>query len=283
MANQIAVRVHTRPGDVLLAGRWNHILQFESGATSALWGVQIQTLGRSGLFDARDLQAAIPGRDIHLAPASLVAIENTQNVSGGRVWPQDQIDEVTAEAREHGLAVHIDGARLFNAASASGTDPARIVRDADTVSFCLSKGLGAPVGSLLCCSNDQLEEVRRTRKLLGGGMRQAGILAAAGLYALDHHVERLHEDHRNARELAQGLGECGFELPALPESNIVVFDVPEGLFPLVADARAFSALAREHDLLIDVLDRRRLRAVTHLDAPSDRIVDALERVRAMLR
>lgn len=282
MGNQIAIRLHTRPGDVLLAGRWNHVLQFESGATSALWGVQIQTIGRDGLFDEGQLRAAIPVDDVHVAPASLVALENTHNVSGGRVWPIDQLEAVAAEAHRRDLAVHLDGARLFNAACASGASPARIAAVADTVSFCLSKGLGAPVGSLLCCDRARVAELRRTRKLLGGGMRQAGVLAAAGLYALEHHIDRLREDHDNARRLAHGLADCGLIVPREPETNLLLFEVPEGRFPTVPDASAFSRRAREHDLLIDPMGTRRLRAVTHLDVDADRIEDALQRIRSLL-
>ncbi len=282
MANQIAIRALTRPGDVLLAAHDAHVLRYESGAAAALWGVQIQTIGSNGFFDERALRAAIPYRDVHLAPATVIAIENTHNVSGGRVWPCDQLDAVARAAHERGLRVHIDGARIFNAACAAGTDVARIARSADTVAFCLSKGLGAPVGSLVCCDADRIGELRRIRKMLGGGMRQAGILAAAGLHALDHHVERLQEDHDNARTLAEGLAACGLELPQLPETNLVLFDVPAGRFANVPDAATFARVAREHDLLIDPIDRRRLRAVTHLDATAERIADALDRVRGFM-
>jgi threonine aldolase len=282
MANQIAIRSLTRPGDVLLAGESAHVLRYESGGASALWGVQIQTVGRGGLFDDRELHAAIPMKDAHLAPATAVALENTHNVSGGRAWPVEQLEAVAAAAHERGLRVHLDGARIFNAAHASRVDPARIAAVADTVSFCLSKGLGAPIGSLVCCDEALLPDLHRTRKMLGGGMRQAGIVAAAGLFALDHHVERLAEDHENARLLAEGLASCGLELPHMPETNLVVFGVPEGRFARIPDAPALSRAAREHDLLIDPLDRRRLRAVTHLDVSAEAIREALERIRALL-
>ena len=282
MANQIAFRLHTRPGDVVLAGRFSHVIEYETGAGAALWGLQIQTVGSSGLFEVEELRAAIPVQDVHVAPASLLSVENTHNVSGGRVWPLDQLEAVAAEARSQGLAVHLDGARLFNAACAAGVEPARIAAVADTVSFCLSKGLGAPVGSMLCCSRDRLAEVRRTRKMLGGGMRQAGVLAAAGLYALEHHVERLAIDHENAIRLAAGLQALGLELPRVPETNLVVFEVPAGRFPSIPDAETFSKRAREHDLRIDWMTRRRLRAVTHLEIGAEDVEDALERIGAFL-
>jgi threonine aldolase len=283
MANQIAIGALTRPGDVLLAGENAHILRYESGGAAGLWGVQIKTIGRGGFFDEGELGAAIPVDDIHLAPATLVAIENTNNVSGGRVWPMEQLESVAAAAHDRGLRVHLDGARIFNAACSAKTAVATIARVADTVAFCLSKGLGAPVGSLVCCDRDQQKELRRLRKMLGGGMRQAGVLAAAGLYALDHHVDRLQQDHDNARTLAAGLADCGLEVAEQPESNLVIFDVPEGRFAAVPDAPTFAHIAREADLLISPMDRRRLRAVTHLDAPLERIEEALERIRGFLR
>jgi threonine aldolase len=283
MANQIAIRAQTRPGDVVLAGEGAHVLRYESGAAAAFSGVQIETVGRGGFFDDAELRAAIPYRDIHEAPASLVALENTHNVSGGRVWPGELHRRVVEAARERGLRVHLDGARIFNAACASGEEPARIAAGADTVSFCLSKGLGAPVGSLVCGDRERVEEMRRVRKMFGGGMRQAGILAAAGLYALDHHVARLPEDHANARALAAGLAELGLEVERAPETNILVFGVPERRFRDVPDAPAFSRLARAHDVWINPIDRRRLRAVTHIDVPQPRIAEALDRIRSFLR
>ena len=283
MANQIAVACLTRPGDVLLAGEGAHVLRYESGAAAALWGVQIQTLPGGGLFDEADVRAAIPAADVHRAPVTALAIENTHNVSGGRVWPLARLQRVTSAARERGLRVHLDGARLFNAACASGVSASEIAACADTVAFCLSKGLGAPVGSLLCGEAATVLEMRRIRKMLGGGMRQAGVLAAAGIHALERNVERLRDDHENARRLARGLAELGLEVLQAPESNIVMFGVPPRAFGNVPDAPAFSRTARENGLLVNPIDRRRLRAVTHLDVSSERIHDALERMRAFLR
>jgi len=281
MANQIAIRALTRPGDVVLAGEHAHVLRYESGAAAAFSGVQIQTVGTGGLFDVEDLRRAIPVPDVHHAPATAVALENTHNVSGGRVWPAEQLARVVEAARERGLRVHLDGARIFNAACASGVEASRIAAGTDSVSFCLSKGLGAPVGSLVCADADRVVEMRRLRKMFGGGMRQAGILAAAGLHALDHNVERLREDHENARALARGLAAIGLDLPQAPETNIVVFGVPEGRFRGIPDAPAFSRRARERDVRINPVDRRRLRAVTHIDVSRSQIESALEIVRSL--
>lgn len=280
MANQIAIRVLTRPGDVVVAGQHAHILRFESGAAAAFSGVQIQTVGQDGFFDERELKSAIPVPDVHHAPATVLALENTHNVSGGRVWPAGRLAAVTGTARKRGLRIHLDGARIFNAACASGASPARIAEAADTVCFCLSKGLGAPVGSLVCGPADLADEMRRVRKMLGGGMRQAGILAAAGLHALDHHVERLEEDHENARALARGLADLGLDLEREPETNIVVFGVPRDGLGDVEDAPAFSRRALEQGVRVSPIDRRRLRAVTHLDVSRDDVERALERIRS---
>src|SRR5512139_2042145 len=205
MANQVSIRALTRHGDVVLAGDGAHILRYESGAPAAISGVQVKTIGSGGLFDADDVAAAIHPLEHHFAPTTLVACENTHNAAGGRVFPYAQLRRVADAARDRGLRMHLDGARLFNAVTATGVPAATWAEPFDTVSFCLSKGLGAPAGSLVCASAEIIDRVHRFRKMLGGGMRQAGILAAAGLYALTHHVERLAEDHVNARRLADGL------------------------------------------------------------------------------
>ena len=183
MANQAALRALTQPGDVVLAGAACHALRYESGAAAALSGVHIQTIGSNGFFSADDVVAALPPRDHHYAPVSTVAIENTHNASGGRIFPFEQVRAVVTVAKERGLRLHLDGARLWNAVVASGIAAPAWVEGFDSVSFCLSKGLGAPAGSLVCGSAELIDRVHRVRKMLGGGMRQAGILAAAGLYA----------------------------------------------------------------------------------------------------
>jgi threonine aldolase len=272
MANQASLRVHTRAGDVVLASRDCHILKYEGGAAAALSGLHIHTLGSGGTFDAAELRAALPPNDPHFAPATLVAIENTHNVAGGTIFPAEALARVVAAAREAQLALHLDGARLWNAAIASGRALADLAAPFDTVSVCLSKGLGAPVGSLVAASQPLVARLRRARKQLGGGMRQAGVLAAAGLYAIEHHVERLRDDHANARRLAAGLAALGFETSA-PQTNIVLFRTE--------DAAQFARAARERGVLVGPRDASWLRAVTHLDVNADDVDDALARLRGL--
>lgn len=275
MANQIAIRALTHHGEVVLAGEGAHILRYESGAPAALAGVQVQTLGSGGFFDAQDVRAAIHPPDAHYAPTTLVTLENTHNAAGGRILPPDLLKGIAEVARERGLRLHLDGARLFNAVVASGVPASTWAEPFDTVAFCLSKGLGAPVGSLVCGSRELIARAHRVRKMLGGGMRQAGVLAAAGLHALAHHVERLAVDHANARRLADGLAALGLEVEPAPETNIVMFRVP--------DVAGFVRATRARELRINPMDARRLRAVTHLDVSADDIGDALERIEEALR
>jgi threonine aldolase len=275
MGNQLAVRLHTRHGDVVLAGEATHLLDWESGGAAALSGVQIRCLGRGGSFDGADVRAAIPPVDPHCAPASLVCLENTHNLAGGRIFPLAQVRDVADAARERGLRLHLDGARLWNAVVASGTDAATWCAPFDTVTFCLSKGLGAPVGSVLCGDAASIERALRFRKMLGGGMRQAGILAAAGLHALEHHVARLADDHANARRLADGLAALGLAPDPAPETNLVYFRAP---WP-----GALLRALRARDVWIDGPYDGRLRAVTHLDISKDDVEDALGRTAEALR
>jgi threonine aldolase len=270
MANQAALMAQTRPGDVVLAGCDAHILLFEAGAASALSGVQINTLGTGAFFDGDDVRAALHPPDHHFAPVSLVAIENTHNKAGGRIFPLEKIEHIAKVAREAGLRLHLDGARLFNAVVASDIPAARWAAPFDTVSFCLSKGLGAPVGSLVCGDAETIDRVHRSRKRLGGGMRQAGILAAAGLHALDHHVERLAEDHVNARRLAEGLAALGIPVDPLPETNMVLFHP--------VHAEAFAEGIGKRSLLINTIAPGVFRAVTHLDVSSADVDEALARI-----
>jgi threonine aldolase len=267
MGNQASLRALTRPGDLVLASEGAHILRYEGGAASALAGLQIQTLGSGGLFDGADVRAAVTPDESHYAPTRVVSLENTHNRGGGRVFPLAQQKDVVAAAREQGLALHLDGARLFNTVVATGTPAPTWVEPFDTVTFCLSKGLGAPVGSIVCGSREIIRSVHRARKLLGGGMRQAGILAAAGLYALEHNIDRLAEDHANARRLAEGLSQLGFRVESPPETNMVMFNVE--------DTRAFSRALRDEGVLINPMDVGRFRAVTHLDVSPNDIDTAL--------
>jgi threonine aldolase len=270
MGNQASLRALSQHGDVLLAGEDSHILLYESGAASALWGVQIKTLGRGGCFDGADVRAAISPDEAHFAPTRIVSIENTHNRAGGRVFPLDQLEDVAQVARQHGLSLHLDGARLWNAVIATGTPASVWAEPFDTVTFCLSKGLGAPAGSLVCGSHAVIRRVHRARKLLGGGLRQAGILAAAGLYALEHHVERLADDHANARRLAAGLEKLGLPIVAPPETNMVMFRVE--------DTMGFLRATRARGVLVNPTAPGLFRAVTHLDAGEGDVDEALGRL-----
>jgi len=268
MANQIAIRAHTQHGDALIAAAKSHMFLYESGGAAALSGVQPVLVGEDGFFTADDLRQAIFPADDHFPSTRLVCIENTHNASGGRVWAQSAEREIAEVAREAGLALHLDGARIFNASAASGVPAAELAAPYDSVSFCLSKGLGAPVGSLVCGSRDFIVRAHRYRKMFGGGMRQAGILAAAGIYALEHNVKRLEEDHENARRLARGLAALpGVELVREPESNLVFFSVP--------NVGAFVRAIHAQGLLINAISATALRAVTHLDVSSQEIERAL--------
>ncbi len=270
MANQAALRVHTRPGDVVIAAYEAHILRAEGGAAAALSGLQIETIGCDGIFTPDELRAALRPTDVHYAPTTLLAIENTHNSAAGRVFPSDLLGPVSSAAREAGLALHCDGARLWNAAVALGLPPAALAAPFDTVSVCLSKGLGAPVGSVVAGGQDVVERLRRIRKQLGGGMRQAGVLAAAGLYALDHQLARLADDHANARRPADGLRALGFEVGATPETNIVILRT--------VAAAALQRRARECGVLLGRPGADRLRAVTHLDVTGADVEEALVRL-----
>lgn len=274
MANQAAIRVLTAHGDLVLASEGAHVLRYESGAAAALSGVQIATIGCAGVFEPEDVLRALTPPDHHHPPCTLATVENTHNASGGRVFPWDVLCAIVALARERGLRLHLDGARLFNAEVASGIDAARWAEPFDTVSFCLSKGLGAPVGSLVCGSAATVDRLHRVRKMLGGGMRQAGILAAAGIYALEHNVARLADDHANAARLARGLASLGLTVDPFPETNIVLFEAGE---------RADLAVRlRERGVLVNAVAPGRFRAVTHLDVTTDDVDDALARIRGLL-
>ena len=278
MANQIAIGALTRPGDEAIVESQSHVLLNEVGSAARLWGCQLTALpGERGLLRPEDVEAAIREPDIHHPRTALLSIEDTHNFAGGAVLPLDGMDSLTSLARRHGLRVHLDGARVFNAQVASGVPVARIARDVDLVSTCLSKGLGAPVGSLVVTSRELIAVARRLRKALGGGMRQVGILAAAGLIALEEGPALLAEDHRRARALAEALGRCaGAELdPALVETNIVFVTtrpaargVQDGL-----EARGVLALA---------LGANRMRFVFHRDAGDDALQAAIDGCRALL-
>jgi len=268
MANQIALRALTESGDAVIAPRDAHVVLYESGAAAALGGLQLVQIGADGAFDADELRAGVYPADDHFPRTRALLVENTHNRSGGRVFPFEKLERVASAAKALGLRMHMDGARLFNAEAATGIPAARWAEPFDTVSFCLSKGLGAPVGSLVAGSRALIERAHRFRKQQGGGMRQAGILAAAGIFALEQNRKRLADDHANARRLAAGLAEIpGIRVPAAPESNIVMFER--------AGAAAWSAALRARGVLANPVASDALRAVTHLDVTAADIDAAL--------
>ncbi|HET6613154.1 MAG TPA: GntG family PLP-dependent aldolase [Kofleriaceae bacterium] len=260
MANQIAINVLTAPGQHMIVGAGAHNWCLEGGAAAALSGVQATVIAGDGRFSGSDLRAEARGGRAHLPTTRLVSVENTHNMGGGLVWERDRLTEVVATARELGLSLHLDGARLWNAAVAQGVSERSLAEGFDTVSVCLSKGLGAPVGSLVAGSEVVIDRARTVRKRLGGGMRQMGILAAAGLYAIDHNRARLADDHENARLMAEILA----DVPGITvarervHTNILMIDV-ESSAPDLARA------AEQRGVRVLALSAHRIRAVTHLD------------------
>jgi threonine aldolase len=280
MANQIGLKILTRPGDDVVVGDEAHIVWHESGAAAANSGVQFTVVGQGGLFTAADLRAAYkPPGHIVFPPTTVVAVENTHNRGGGVVFPQAEAVAICETAREIGLASYLDGARLFNAAAATGRSLAELATPFDVVSVALSKGLGCPVGSLIAGSYSGIVRARRARRMFGGAMRQSGILAAAGLYALDHNLARLVEDHVNAKILAERLaGLRGVRLDlATVQSNIVIFRMEDG----APDAATIVARAQKAGVLVSAFGERTVRAVTHIDVSCDqcgRAADLLAQV-----
>ncbi len=282
MCNAIAYRVHCRLGDEIILDETAHGIHFESGGPAAISGVMLRGVaGERGRFTAEQVRQAIRPNFRHYPRSRLLSVENTSNTGGGAVWPIEQIHAVTATAREAGLACHMDGARLMNAVVASGTSAATYAAPFDSLWIDFSKGLGAPVGAVLAGSKDFIDEAWRCKQQLGGAMRQAGIIAAACLFALDHNVERLAEDHANAKRLAEGLAEIpGVDLnPAEVESNIVFFSVKQsGLTAPDVD----TCLA-ERNVRIGAFNDELMRAVTHLDVDREGIDKAIVTMRDVLR
>lgn len=256
MANQIAIRLHTRAGDELLCHEGGHPYNYEAGAAAMFSGVSIRPLpGPRGFLDPARLDATFRPADPHYAPQTLLIVEDTSNRGGGTVHPLALLDDLTTVAKKHGAATHLDGARLWNAVVASGVSAARRLQGFDTVSMCLSKGLGAPVGSVLAGPAQAMDRARRYRKALGGGMRQAGFLAAAGLYALDNHIGRLSDDHARAATLGAGLAAAGFVVRPV-ETNMVYVSVENG------DGAV--AFLRERGVRASSVSATELRLVVHL-------------------
>lgn len=280
-SNQLAVKVHCAPGDELLINETGHIANFETGAPAALSGVTVRTIAADrGMLDVADLEGRVRGADQHYACTRLVCLENTTNMGGGRVYPLEQMQRVADWAWSQGLRMHLDGARLFNATVAAGYSPAAAAACFDTVSICFSKGLGCPLGSMLIGSAADIARARRFRKMLGGGLRQAGIVAAAAEYALDHHIARLADDHEHARLLAALLEQIpGIHVDvAAVETNLVFFSVDAACGTAVQLATAL----REHHVLIGPSGGQRLRAATHLDVTASDIEAAAAAIRDCL-
>lgn len=279
MANQLALCVLTRPGDEILVEAQAHLYYYEAGAPAALSGVMCRCLpGVRGVFTAADVEAALRPADVHFPPTRLVCVENTHNRGGGKVWPLDRLQEVAACARRHGLALHLDGARLWNASAASGVPEREYAALFDTVSVCFSKALGAPVGSALAGARERIEQARRYRKMFGGGMRQAGIVAAGALFALEHHRARLAEDHARARRLAGVLAQLpGAAIdPAEVETNLVYFRTtrrPAGEVVAELKAEGVWVLASGPDTV---------RAVPNLNVSAEDFERALQAFRRVL-
>ena len=266
MANQLAIRAVCEHGDEIIAHRDSHIIQYETGAPAALSGCMIAPLeGPGGLFEPSQVRAAIRPKDQHAPVSRMLVLENTHNKGGGTVWPVERLSAVAAEGRACGLHVHIDGARLMNACVAAGVAPTRFTSSVDSVSLCFSKGLGAPVGSALAGSAALVQRARRFRKMFGGAMRQSGILAAAAIHALDHHVARLADDHANARRLARLVaGIPGISLEGTPDAiptNMVFFTVA----PALGSSQEFCARLAHHGVAAIGMGASRVRMVTHLD------------------
>ncbi len=276
MGNQLAIRVQTQPGQEVIVESKSHIVQYEQGAAGALSGVQLHwVVAERGIMQPEQVEAAIRPKDIHLIQTGLLCIENTSNRGGGSMYPLATIEQIHAVATKHGIPMHLDGARLFNAVVASGVSAVEYARHFDTVSFCLSKGLGAPAGTLLATDNTAVfDKLRRFRRMYGGAMRQAGILAAAGIYALEHNIARLRADHDNARRLAQLLR----QIPCVRinvdhvETNIIIFQI---VGHRLTPAEIVAALAHE-DVRLSAIGGASFRAVTHLDISAQDIERAGE-------
>lgn len=275
MSNLVAIMTHCARGDEAIVGSEAHILHYEVAGAAGVAGVQLRPVANDarGHIDPAEVEATIRGENVHTPATSLLCVENTHNRCGGAAIPLEDIEALAGVAHRHGVRVHMDGARIFNAALALGTSVATLASPADSVGFCLSKGLGAPVGSALCGAGEFIARARKMRKMVGGGMRQGGIIAAAGVYALEHMVDRLAGDHANAKLLARGLA----SLPMVdldPESidtNIVIFGVR-------GDWLGFARAMKQQGVLSTVMAPGRLRMVTHYGIERTDVEEALERV-----
>jgi threonine aldolase len=276
MANQVCIKVHTQPGDEIVMERTSHPFNSESGGLAALSGVQVNLLdGQRGVLTAAQIAPVMrTGEDVHHAPTRLIALENTHNRGGGSVYPLEPIQEIHALARQRGVSMHLDGARLLNACIASGLPAPQYTQYFDSCTLCLSKGLGAPVGSVIAGSADFITRARRYRKMFGGSMRQAGVLAAAGIYALEHNVERLAADHQHAKLLAERLSTArGMCLnPQDVETNIVFIRLDPARARL--DAYGLMQGMRQQGVVATAQNPTTMRLVTHLDVSRAQVEEA---------
>jgi threonine aldolase len=279
MANQTAIKLHTQPGEQMICDKWAHVYNYEGGGASFNSGVSCKLVdGHRGMFTADQVEASInPPHDYHQAPTRLVAVENTTNKGGGACWSFDELKRIEKVCRKHGLGYHLDGARLFNALVEKGEDPKIYGKVFDTISVCLSKGLGTPVGSVLLSDEKTIRRAIRIRKLFGGAMRQVGYLAAAGIYALDNHVDRLAEDHRRARLLGQTLESCSYVRKVEPiDTNIVIFNLEDDV-----DEAAFLKAMSDKNILMITMGQGKLRLVTHLDFTDDMLEVVLKELKEL--
>jgi threonine aldolase len=279
MTNQIAVNVHTRPGDEVILHKHSHVYFYEGGAMMRNSGVSVCLLeGERGHISADDVEAHInPDTDVHRPVTTLVEVENTMNKGGGSIYRYETLEEIAKVCRKHGLKYHLDGARLFNALAETGETPEKYARLFDSVSICLSKGLGAPIGSLLTGEKAFIKRARRVRKAFGGAMRQGGYLAAAGIYALDHHVIRLKEDHEKARHIGKLLESMSYIDHVMPvETNILIFRLGKKY-----TEKDFLNRLKEHDIHALPLAPQTVRFVTHLDFSDDMLLTVEEVLRKL--
>jgi threonine aldolase len=263
MANQTAIKLHTQPGDKLICDKYAHVYNYEGGGAAFNSGVTCKLIdGHRGMFTAKQLEEAVSGRsDIHVPYSRLVCIENTTNKGGGACWDFSELQKLEKISKENNLAFHLDGARLFNALVEKKETPMQYGQLFDTISICLSKGLGAPIGSVLLGSKEHIAKALRIRKLFGGAMRQVGFLAAAGIYALDNHVKRLADDHKKAKEIGTVLESLSYVTKVEPiETNIVIFYVDEA----IGDANFINKM-KEKNILLTPMGEGKIRIVTHLD------------------
>jgi threonine aldolase len=262
MANQIAIRLNTRPQDEVICHKYAHVYIYEAGGIASNSHASVKLLeAERGILTAKIIDENLSADDVHAAPSSLVCLENTMNKGGGSIYTKENVREISDLCRAHNLKLHLDGARLFNAMVATNDDPKDWGPLFDTISICLSKGLGAPVGSLLLSTSENIKHARKIRKSFGGGMRQAGYLAAAGIFALDNNIERLSEDHRRAKEIEKMLEKCSFVESVLPvETNIVIFSLEKEISTV-----DFLRLLNEKNIKASPFSSHEIRFVTHLD------------------